>query len=290
MPQPFEYFRPTTRLEALALLARPGYLAAPLIVEPKPAAPRTLMIDAFVDMSLLGLDYINEGQAGSVHIGAMAALQELVETPLLQKDARQLLSKAAGLAAGPAIRNLSSLWGAIQARSGPPEIILALLTLDAQIVLLGAQEKLRTITFPEFYDMGEKSLRRGEMVLEACLPLPANGCGWALERVARTPRDEAIVAGTVLVEVNQGKASRVCLALAGASRLPMRLPSVEILLTGKSFNTHILQEAFLAVQEQADPLGDFRGSPEYRRSMAGLVASRVLAQAWQQAAGQEIEA
>ena len=99
-----------------------------------------MSIDALVDLSLLGLDYITEGQDGSVHIGAMATLQELVAKPALKKDVRELLSIAAGLAAGPAIRNLSGLWGAIQAHSGPPEIILALLTLEAQIILLDAQE------------------------------------------------------------------------------------------------------------------------------------------------------
>jgi CO/xanthine dehydrogenase FAD-binding subunit len=234
MSQPFEYYRPTTRLEALELLARPGYLAVPLIVQPKPTAPRKMGIDAFVDLSLLGLDYIKEGQDGSVHIGAMATLQELVVNPALKKDGRELLSKAADLVAGPAIRNLSGLWGAIQARSGPPEVILALLTLETQIILLGAEEKLRTISFPEFYAMGKKSLRKEELVLEACLPPLGNGCGWALERVARTPRDEAIVAATAIVEVSKGKASRVTLALAGANSLPEYRRSMAGLVTRRA--------------------------------------------------------
>lgn len=287
MPQTFEYYRPRTRAEAIVLLARRNFHASPLIVHPKPTALRQMGIDAFVDLSLLGLDYIQEAQDDSVHIGALATLQEMVESPALKDGAHLLLNRAARLVAGPGICNLSGLWGAIQARSGPPEVILALLALGAKVVLLGAGEKQRTISFPEFYEMGKNSLRKGELVLEACLPPLKPGCGWALERVARTPRDEAIVAAAAVVEAEGGKAGRVILALAGANPLPRRLPSVEDMLMGKVFTAKTLQEAAETVRQQADPVGDFRGSPEYRRSMAGLVARRVLEKAWERAAGQE---
>ena len=289
MPRTFEYYRPKTRAEAIELLARPGYHAMPLIIHPKPTAPRQMGIDAFIDLSLLGLDYIQEAQDGFVHIGALATLQEMKESPILTKGTRMLLNRAAGLVTGPGIRNLSGLWGAIQARSGPPEVILALLALEAQVLLLGADEKQRSISFPEFYKMGKNSLHKGELVLEACLQPLVAGCGWALERVARTPRDEAIVAAAAVVEVKDGKASQVTLALAGANPLPKRLPVVEKLLAGRTFTAQNLQLAVDAVQEQADPLGDFRGSPEYRRAMAGLVAHRTLQKAWDRASNQETE-
>ena len=288
MPQPFEYFRPATRAEALEFLARPGYHATPLIFDPKPTAPRKMEIDAFVDLSLLGLDYFHEAQDGSLHIGALATLQEMLESPLLSKGARVLLKKAAGLAAGPGIRNLSGLWGAIQARSGPPEVILALFALEAQVVLLGAGEHPRTLSFPEFYGMGETSLHKDELILEAILPPFRKSSGWALERVARTPRDEAILAAAVVVEAGGGIARRITLALAGANLLPRRILPVEDLLVGKAFNSQTLQDAAEGVQAQANSLGDFRGSPEYRRAMAGLVTHRALEKAWEGSLSQEM--
>ena len=288
MPQPFDYFRPSTRADALELLARPGYHATPLIFDPKPTAPRQMGIDAFVDLSLLGLDYIHEAQDGSLHIGALVTLQELLETPLLCKGARVLLKKAAGLVAGPGIRNLSGLWGAIQARSGPQEVILALLALEAKVVLLGAGENPRTLSFPKFYDLGETSLHKGELVLEAILPPLRESAGYALERVARTPRDEAILAAAAVVESAHGTARRIKLALAGASLLPRRILPVEELLVGKVFNPQTFQEAVEGVQAQADSLGDFRGSQEYRRAMAGLVTRRALEKAWKGSLNQEM--
>jgi CO/xanthine dehydrogenase FAD-binding subunit len=60
---------------------------------------------------------------------------------------------------------------------------------------------------------------------------------------------------------------------------------VEAGLTGQLFEAAALQAAVETVQAQADPPGDFRGSPEYRRAMAGLVTRRALEKAWEQAAG-----
>ncbi|MBI4731279.1 MAG: FAD binding domain-containing protein [Chloroflexi bacterium] len=285
---PFDYYRPKTRREALELLARQGFHALPLIVHPKPSDPRRMGADAFVDLGLLGLDYIRAVSDGSLHIGALATLQEMVDCPDLQRGARTLLSQAAALVAGPGIRNLSGLWGVILARRGPPEVLLALLALDAQIVLLGADEMQRMLPLSEFYAMGKNSIHKGEMVLEAFLPPTKTGCGWALERVARTPRDEAIVAVATVLEVERSKVARVSLALAGANPQPLRLSSVEKKLTGESFDAKTLQAAAEAVMEQAEPVGDFRGSAEYRRAMAGVFVCRALAQARERAMNPEM--
>ena len=288
MSQSIKYLRPRTRTEAIDMLARPGYQAAPFIVHPKPTALRQMGVEALVDLSLLGLNTIQETQDGTIHIGALATLQEMMENPILSIGTRGLLSQAAGLAAGPGIRNLSGLWGAIQARSGPPEVLLALLVLEAQVVLLEAGEKQCTLSFPEFCSMGPNSLHKGALVLEAALPPFATSCGWALERVARTPRDEAIVAAAAVVEVEGGKTKWVSLALAGANPLPRRIPTVETDLLEKAFDVQTLQAAAETVQEQSDPASDFRGSSEYRRSMAGLVARRALEKAWEHASGRKI--
>lgn len=287
MTQPFEYYKPATRAEALDLLARPGNL--PLIIHPKPTAPRQAGARAFVDLGLLGLDYIRAGADGSVHIGALATLQAMVETPILHSGTRLLLSRAAGLAAGPGIRNLSGLWGVLGAHSGPPEVLLALLALEAQVILLGAGENQRPLSIQEFNAKSPGSLQKGELVLEAVLPVAIPG-GWALERVARTPRDEAIVAAAAAVEIKAGKVSKVTLALAGANPRPIRLPAVEALLTGTTLDAQTIRSAAEAVAAQADPTGDFRGSAEYRGAMSGLVVRRALEQAREQATHQEAEA
>ena len=286
MSHSFEYIRPRSRSEAIEILARPGSRAAPLIIHPKPAAPRQMGVAALLDLSLLELDYLQEAQDGTFHIGALATLQEMMESPELNTGCRSILGQAAGLAAGPGIRNLSGLWGTIQAQNGPPEIFLALLVLEARIILLGKGEVQRTIDFLEFCNKSGTLPHKGELVLEASIPPKGFNLGWALERVSRTPRDEAIVAAAAIIEALDGNMQRVTLALADANPFPRRLLSVEAELTGKPFTTSLMEAVANTVQAQAEPVGDFRGSPEYRCAMAGLVTRRALERAWERATTQ----
>jgi carbon-monoxide dehydrogenase medium subunit len=287
MSKTFEYFRPRTRAEAIALLARPNFHAAPLLILPKPVSPRRIGADAFVDLGLLGLDYIRASEDGSVHIGALATLQEIIDSVDLNRGPYRLLGEAARQVAGPGIRNLAGLAGAILARSGPPEIQLALLVLETELTILGAGEKQRVVPFQEFLETGEKVFHKGEFILEACLPPQKVNCGWALDRLARTSRDEAIVAAASLVEIERTNAKKARLALAGANPLPCRLAALERFLSGRTFNMDIIQEAGEMALQQADPVGGFRGSRQYRRAMAGLVTRRALEKAWTAAVHQE---
>jgi aerobic carbon-monoxide dehydrogenase medium subunit len=279
MSQPFDYYRPKTRTEALELLSRPRYRTVPLLIHPKPTAPRKMNADAFVDLSLLGMDHVLEAADSSLHVGGLATLQKIIESPLLGYGAFKMLSQAIKQVAGPGLRNVSTVWGAIQAHIGSPEILLALLAIDAQVVLLGAGEQERTISLPEFFSIGSDSLHKNEIVLEVIIPHFA-ASGWAMERVARTPHDEAIVAAVVAIRVDAGKASCVHIAVGGANPVPLRLSLVESILTGKVFNEQTLQTATDAAMRQAEPVADFRGSAEYRRAMAGLVLRRALEAAW----------
>jgi len=281
MAKPFKYYRPETYGEALELLADPSAEAMPLIVSPKPLDPRLMGAGAFVDLSLLDLNYICESADGEVRIGSLTTLQDVIDSPILNRGAFYLLAQGADLAATPAIRNLASLWGAVQARSGSPEFVLALLALDAELILISVGEKRRRISLKEFIGLGKHAMQPGEMLVEACV-FPFNGhCGWVFERVARTPRDEPIVTAAALLEIVAGRANQVRIALAGAYPFPQRLSQVEEMLTGASYNENIFQTAAEAVMSKAQPVADFRGSADYRRAMAGLVVQRALRRAWQ---------
>ena len=282
MPKPFEYFRPNTHREAQNLLAREDFTALPLIIQPKPIDPRRQGADAFVDMSLLNFDKVHTDSDGILHLGSQVTLQQLINDPQLQKYPHRLLGQAASLVATPGIRNLSTLWGAVVAQSGPAEIILALLAQDAQVVILGQGESHRALPFQEFHAGLPDTLPRGELLSEIILP-PQGTCAGSLDRIARTPRDEAIVAAVALLREEAGVVSRVCLALAGTHPIPQRLPGVEKLLLGKALTPELMERAACMSIDSAKPVSDFRGGVDYRRAMAGLVVRRALSHAWDKA-------
>ena len=280
MPNGFEVVKPRTRAEALELLAGPQ--AAPLVTAPRPDPLWGTPVHTFVDLGALDLDYIRAEADGCLHVGAATSLQRLVDDIPLAAGTNGLLERAALQAAPEILRNLACLWGALRAHDGSPELLLALLALEAQVVMLEAKKKPRNLGLPEY--LASRTGNKNALLIEVRFaPLPA--VGWALERVARTPRDEAIVAAAAVVEAKDGHVDRVRLALAGANPQPVRLETVEQNLAGKAPDEKNLQAAAEAAASQARPVSDFRGSAEYRRAMVPVVVRRALQDAWKRAAG-----
>ena len=282
MAQSFEYYRPSSHTEAVNLLSREDINCLPLIIHPKPADPHRLGADAFVDLSLLGMNEFQMDPDGTFHLGSLVTIQLLIDEPLLSTGSFTLLSQAASFVATPGIRNLSTLWGAVVAPDGPPEILLALLALDAKIAVLKADKSLQTLPFSKFLDRLPGSLAKADLIMELILP-PQKSSVCSLERVARTPRDEAIVAAAAVLHAENGALAGVKMAVAGAHSYPRRLPDVEELLTGHTLTPKLLDKACNIAMESASPISDFRGSAIYRRSMAGVVVRRVISKAWEQA-------
>jgi carbon-monoxide dehydrogenase medium subunit len=121
------------------------------------------------------------------------------------------------------------------------------------------------------------------MPIEFVLPLAPAGTGSAVERVARAPRDEAIVAAAAVVTAQHGLLRQVRVAVGGAHPQPIRLPTIEAMLDGQPYSAELLQRAEVTIVNEAQPVADFRASADYRRAMGGVLARRALTAAWQQA-------
>ena len=260
--RPGEYHRPVDWASARELLRR----APPLLLGPRVSIPLYGDAEAVVDLSRLDLAYIKVDD--EVRLGALTPLQDLADSPQLQALANGLPSEAVRLTAHYGLRNLATVGGALLSRDGPPEILLALLALDAVVVIRGAETRELPIT--------NYSLNPGDVIAEVRFPQPANGTKGALERVARTPRDESIVSAAAVIEVIDGVCRKVRLAVAGGTPRPQRMTSAEKLLEGQPLTPEQLQGAAQAVMAEADPVADYRGSAEYRQAMAGVLARRAL--------------
>jgi carbon-monoxide dehydrogenase medium subunit len=251
-----EYQRPAELPTAQALLRRPG--AAPLMFGPRVPDEPLAGVEMAVDVSQLGLSYIQVTQS-VIRIGAATPLQAIAEALEIQAEAGGLLAQAVRLAAPLTLRNLATLGGALSATGGPPEVRLALLVMEA-------------------------TRAPGDPLAEVVVPRsPGPGLGAALVRVARSPRDEAIVAAAAKLYVHEGLCRNVRLAVAGAHPQPTRLASVEALLEGQPWGEERAHAAAAQVTAGAQPASDHRGSAEYRQALAGTLAKRALTEAWQRA-------
>lgn len=276
-----EYHQPKDWNAAWKVLGRSDVRSVPLMVGPHPKALADWEAEAVVDLSQLGLSYIEGSPDGTVHLGALISMQALVESPALAAQDGGLLSTAAYQAASPGMLNLASLGGTLYEAGGPPEVALALMVLDARIVTRGAGEARRELSIVEFLQSPLQEAHSREVIVEVKIPSRSGeNAGWGLERVARTPRDAAIVAAAAYLEADGDRVRRARLSLAGASSNPRRFPSAEELLENQSMNEELLQKVAAQVVSQADPVADFRGSAGYRRAMAGVLTRRVIQSAW----------
>jgi CO/xanthine dehydrogenase FAD-binding subunit len=114
----------------------------------------------------------------------------------------------------------------------------------------------------------------GELPLAVSVPVAPTPHG-ALARVARSPLDQAIVAAAAVVTAM----GEVRLAVAGASPKPRCFTAAELGLSGAAWSPAQIAAAARRVQDAAQPVGDYKGSVEYRRAMAGVMAGRALTDA-----------
>jgi len=276
--QPSEYDRPADWPSAFAALNQPGRSASLLTIPPRVPADPYAGLEAVVDLSRLDLAAIRQTDR-SIELGVLAPLQDLVDAPWRDDAAAGILAEAAHLAAHPGLRHLATVGGVLLARSGPPEVLLALLALEAEASLRGARGGRSAEPLAKF--LGRPGAPAGKVLTGVQFDQPAAQAGGALARVARTPRDEAIVAAAAVLVVEDGVCKHARLSLAGAGVTPRRLPAVEAMLAGKTISAERLSSAAGAAAEGLTFVSDLRGSAAYRQAMATVVVRRSLTNAWE---------
>lgn len=238
------YHRPATLDEALRLLAQPN-LRARLIAGGTSLTPHLgADVDEVIDLQAIGLREVVMTEA-TVTVGSLTTLQALVDCVALPPVVRE----AARRDAPNTIRHIATLGGAIASGDWESELLAALLACDAQVTV----ERLNgdaTIRLTDFLAARASHLYQAIITQ---VTFAADGVA-AADRTARTPADKPIVAA-VARRTTQGD---VRLALAGVAETP-------ILVAPDALDT-------LAPPE------DFRGSSDYRKHLATVLARRVLGQ------------
>jgi CO/xanthine dehydrogenase FAD-binding subunit len=178
-------------------------------------------------------------------------------------------------------RNRATLGGALAAAAPNDPLVVALLASDAR-VLLCTNSGYQTVALAAFIPDRARLLAGPALITDVVVPLPPGRLtGYALVDVARTPADAPIVVACAMICVAYGRCTHVRLALGGVAPHPVCLPEVEALLVDQLLTPEVIAAAAARAAELVHPIGDFRGSAEYRKAMAGVLAERALQQAWQ---------
>jgi CO/xanthine dehydrogenase FAD-binding subunit len=251
-------------------------VSAPILISARPESIENRNIEAAIDLSEMGLDFIRKTD-NDIQIGAMTTLQTMVESEVLQPVCSSALNNAALRTARYNLRNQAVISGVLFDQTGPGEIAIVLLVLDAEVILR-KNESIRRLLFSDFLN-SDRKLERGEIF--TAIEFSANKPGkFGIDRVARTPQDQEIVASAVYLDCADQRIRSARIAVCGASSSWKRIDSSEKLLENQIYSTRLAEAAGKMAEETSLAATDLRGSAEYRKAMTGVLTRRAIINAW----------
>ena len=282
-PAPFRYIAAHSLPEALAALAAGG-AEAKLLAGGQSLMPmanfRLLRPSVLIDINRIpDLGLIARTPDG-LRIGALAR-HVAVETSPLVAAMFPVLAHAMTHVAHPTIRNRGTFGGSLAHADPAAELPMLALLLDARLAIAAAGGT-RTTTARDFL-LGPlaTSLAPDEMLIGIDLPALPPGTGWGFGEVARRPGDFALAAVAVTLRAERGAAVAPRIALTGLGDTALRATAAEAVLNGRAPDPATLAACVAALRAEIAPGTDLHASADYRRHLAGVLAARAIAQAWQ---------
>jgi carbon-monoxide dehydrogenase medium subunit len=302
----FEYLRPKTLDEAIALLQHYGKKATliaggtDVIVMAKQKK-----VVSEVLISIQGIPGLNQIHSnGTLKLGTLVTHRAIEKSDVIQNQ-YPALSDAVGWLGSIQIRNVATIGGNICTAAPSADTACPLLVLDAQLKIRGANSE-RTVPIDQFFiGPGQTTLSPGEILTEIEIPrlLPNTGSAyWKHQR--RLALDLPILGVAVLLSLD--KATVTCsdllcttspisavlhrleedellckeirIALGVAAPTPMRAKKAETFLRGKKISDELIEEVADTASKEAQPRDSIRGEAWYRRDMIKVMVKRMIMQ------------
>jgi len=272
------YHKPTTLVEAAALLAEDGRTiiagGTDLLVNPR----YMVGVREVVDIRKLGLNYIR-AENGWLHIGAGATMRTVAQQATLQRLANGILARGAAVCGSPNIRNMATLVGNIASALPSADTPPALLALNAEVVLIGTNGE-RVVPLDNFFVGPAQSVRERELISELRIPLAdCDDLRGGFYKIGRTAEDISMVNAAATLKIQGGTITRARLVLGAVAPVPLRVTRAEEALAGQLATEETFQRAAELVRDEVRPITDHRATTAYRRKMSAVAALRALRQA-----------
>jgi CO/xanthine dehydrogenase FAD-binding subunit len=273
--------RPTDPDEAVRLFAESDgaglYVAGGTVV----VGAGSPNLDFLVDLTHAGLEYVRRQEAapgGYLAIGSMVRIADLVRSAEAAGLGDGVLCEAARSVANHTIRNRATVGGNVLSWAFPSDLPPALLALDASVVVRSAAGE-REIDLDEFYRSRREAFRKGDLVVEARVPLEASRLRGAFAKSGRKRLDVAIANCAVALLIADGVIGDARIALNGVDSVPLRAREAERSLITRSISDTDFHEAARLAADSLEPRSDHRASAGYRKKLAAVLVRRALVRA-----------
>jgi carbon-monoxide dehydrogenase medium subunit len=279
IPPSFEYLRPNTIPEAIAMLQQHGEAAKILsggqslipMMKLRLARPAIL-----IDINRIpGLSHIKE-EGGYLKIGGLTREAELEVSPLLRSK-YPILADTTHVIADPQVRNLATVGGNLAHGDPANDHPATMIALGAQVVANGPKGE-RVIPIDNFFvSLFTTALKPDEILTEIRVPVPPPRSAGAYLKLERKVGDFATAAVAVQVTLDEnGACQKVGMGLTNVGATPIKARKAEDFLRGKKLDDAAIAQAAQLAAEEAEPSADLRGPVEYKKGLVKELAKRAL--------------
>ncbi|MEN9936485.1 MAG: hypothetical protein RLZZ387_3064 [Chloroflexota bacterium] len=226
-----------------------------------------------IDITRLpGLKYVRR-DGDVIRIGALATHNDVVASPECVAAALPL-AQACWEIGAPQIRTRATVAGNLVTASPANDTITPLLALDAEVALVSAGGE-RAVPLRDFYPgFRRTALRSGELLREVRVPaLRPDQRGLFLKLGLRRAQAISVINIAIVLTLDGDVVREARVAMGCLAPTVVRATTAEGFLVGRRLDEETCLEAGQLAHLEANPIGDVRGSAEYRlAALRGLVA------------------
>jgi len=286
IPPSFEYLRPKTVPEAVAMLQQHGDEAKILsggqslipMMKLRLARPGFL-----IDINRIsGLSYVKE-EGGYLKIGGLTREAEMESSPLVRSKYPILLDTA-HVIADPQVRNMATVGGNLAHGDPANDHPATMVALGAQVIATGPKGE-RVIPIEDFFvSLFATALQHEEILTEIRIPVPAARSGGAYFKLERKVGDFATAAVAAQLTLDEkGVCQSVGIGLTNVGPTPVKARKAEEFLRGKKPDESNIARAAQLAADESTPSPDLRGPVEYKKGLVKELTKRALTRALERA-------
>lgn len=288
-PAPFEYHRPASVSDAVALLGQHGD-EAKILAGGQSLVPllslRLARFSHLVDVNEIGELSTLAADAEGVTLGTMVR-QATAEHSSEVASTAPLVSRALPLIGHFQIRNRGTVGGSLAHADPASELPAVALALGATFEVASPRGTRRVDASDFFQGTWTTAIEADEMLVRVWFPKWVGAAGFAIEEAVRRHGDFAMVGAACGVASAEGKVTRAAVAHFGVASTPIRATAAEKALVGASvaeLNDGVLNEVAQLAVRDLDPPSDVHATGSYRKRAGAVITARALARALQEVA------
>jgi len=273
------YFQPRSVARALALLREYGSAArivsggTDVLVElSRGVKPTQTLIDV---TALRELKYVRE-DGDRIAIGGLATHNDVLASEACARHALPLVQACVEVGA-PQIRTRATIAGNLVTASPANDTIVPLIAMGGEIVLASVDGE-RVVDIAQFFTGFRQTVMRPDELLREIRvrPLADSERGLFLKLGLRRAQAISVISVAVVVALDANVVSEARIALGCLAPTIVRAKNAEGALVGNSLDAQTIAAAAEAVLADVSPIGDVRGSAEYRRLAVSALLARGL--------------